>query len=206
MQEHRQNKLNETSYCQRRNDVKQYYNRLQSAGTVIPSLSEFRKLPVMKTVQGSVTGPSPNPRGLALDLKQSGLVAELVTVDLKRWMEPVRERLSELLGFPRWKSVSKTKLHPLDRITARFRCQKCGKVSKRYDKEGCLDFAGVCAHECPNHEKKLLNWSVDWFVKDEKVCALTDFHDFQLKLFAGLKCSRTRLDARWNNRRGRDRT
>jgi hypothetical protein len=172
MQEHRQNRQNEASYRQRRDDVEQYYNRLRSAGRIVPSLSEFRKLPVMKTVQGSVTGPRPNSRGLALDLKKSGLVAELVTADLKKWMELVRERLFESLGFPRWRSASKTKLHPLDRVTAWFRCQRCRKVSKRYEVERCLDFTGVCAHECPNHDQKAVDWSVDWFVKDEKVCGM----------------------------------
>jgi len=172
MQEHRKNKQNEASYRQRRNDVEQYYNRLRSTGTVVPSLSEFRKLPVMKTVQGSVAGPRPNSKGLALDLKKSGLVAEFVTADLNNWMEPVRERLSQLLGFSRWKSASKTKLHPLDRITAWFSCQRCGKVSKKYEAERCLDFTGVCTHECPDHGKKNqrpVNWNVEWFVIDQKV-------------------------------------
>lgn len=175
MQTHRQNKENEASYRQRRADVEQYYNRLRSAGTVLPSLYEFRKLSVMTTMQGSVTGSRPNSSGLAKDMKNSALVAELVAADLKTWMASAREKLSELLGFPKWRSASKTKLHPLDRITARFRCQGCRKVAKRYEKEQCLDFAGVCAHECPSDDKKTkkpVDWSVDRFIKDEKVCCL----------------------------------
>lgn len=171
MQIHRQNKENEASYRQRRDDVEQYYNRLRSAGTVVPSLYEFRKFSVMTTMQGSVTGSRPNSSGLAKDMKNSALVAELVAADLKTWMASVREKLSELLGFPKWRSASKTKLHPLDRITAQFRCQGCGKVAKRYEKEQCLDFAGVCAHECPGDDKKNkkpVDWSVDRFIKDEK--------------------------------------
>ncbi|KAG1794196.1 uncharacterized protein HD556DRAFT_1371547 [Suillus plorans] len=171
MQTHRQNQENEASYRQRRDDVKQYYNRLRSAGTVVPSLYEFRKLSVMTTMQGSVTGPRPNSSGLAKDMKNSALVAELVAADLKTWMASAREKLSELLGFPKWRSASKTKLHPLDRITARFMCQGCGKVAKRYEKERCLDFAGVCAHECPSNNKtdrKQVDWSVDRFVKDDE--------------------------------------
>ncbi|KAG2355419.1 hypothetical protein BDR07DRAFT_1426303 [Suillus spraguei] len=171
MQIHRQNKENEASYRQRRNDVEQYYNRLRSTGTIVPSLYEFRKLSVMTTMQGSVTGSRPNSSGLAKDMKNSALVAELVAADLKTWMASTREKLTELLGFPKWRSASKTKLHPLDRITARFMCQGCGKVAKRYEKERCLDFAGVCAHECPiddKKNKKPVDWSVDRFAKDEK--------------------------------------
>ncbi|KAG1871846.1 hypothetical protein DFJ58DRAFT_762568 [Suillus subalutaceus] len=163
MQIHRQNKENEASYRQRRDDVEQYYNRLRSAGTVLPSLYEFRKLSVMTTMQGSVTGSRPNSSGLAKDMKNSALVAELVAADLKTWMASAREKI--------WRSASKMKLHPLDRITARFRCQGCGKVAKRYEKELCLDFAGVCAHECPSDDKKNkkpVDWSVDRFIKDEK--------------------------------------
>ncbi|KAG2074869.1 hypothetical protein BDR04DRAFT_121024 [Suillus decipiens] len=171
MQIHRQNQENEASYRQRRNDVEQYYNRLRSTGTIVPSLHEFRKLSVMTTMQGSVTGSRPNSSGLAKDMKNSALVAELVAADLKTWMASAREKLSELLGFPKWRSASKTKLHPLDRITARFKCQGCGKVAKRYEKERCLDFAGVCAHECPiddKKNKKPVDWNVDRFAKDEK--------------------------------------
>ncbi|KAG1742455.1 hypothetical protein EDB19DRAFT_1701144 [Suillus lakei] len=171
MQTRRQNKENEESYRQRRGDVEQYYNRLRSSGTVVPSLYEFRKLSVMTTMQGSVMGSRPNSSGLAKDMKNSALVAELVSADLKTWMASAREKLSELLGFPKWRSASKTKLHPLDRVTARFRCQGCGKVAKRYEKEQCLDFSGVCAHECPSDDKKdkkPVDWSVDRFVKDEK--------------------------------------
>jgi hypothetical protein len=104
-------------------------------------------------------------------MKNSALVAELVAADLKTWMASAREKLSESLGFPKWRSASKTRLHPLDRITARFRCQGCGKVAKRYEKERCLDFAGVCAHECPSDDKKArkpVDWSADRFIKDEK--------------------------------------
>ncbi|KAG2131705.1 uncharacterized protein EDB93DRAFT_1177587 [Suillus bovinus] len=171
MQTHRQNQENEASYRQRRDDVKQYYDRLRSAGTVVPTLHEFRKLSVMTTMQGSVTGSRPNSSGLAKDMKNSALIAELVAADLRTWMASAREKLSELLGFPKWRSASKTKLHPLDRITARFRCQGCGKVAKRYETERCLDFAGVCAHECPSNDKKdrkPVDWSVDRFIKDEK--------------------------------------
>ncbi|KAG1760577.1 hypothetical protein EDD22DRAFT_900451 [Suillus occidentalis] len=171
IQTRRQNKENEASYRQRRDDVEQYYNRLRSAGTVVPSLYEFRKLSIMTTMQGSVSGSRPNSSGLAKDMKNSALVAEIVAADLKTWMTSAREKLSEFLGFPKWKSASKTKLHPLDRITARFRCRGCGKVAKRYEKERCLDFAGVCAHECPNDDKKArkpVDWSVDRFIKDEK--------------------------------------
>lgn len=126
-------------------------------------------------MQGSVSGSRPNSSGLAKDMKNSALVAELVAADLKTWMASAREKLSESLGFPKWKSASKTRLHPLDRITARFRCRGCGKVAKRYEKERCLDFAGVCAHECPNDDKKArkpVDWSVDRFIKDEKVCLI----------------------------------
>lgn len=171
MQTHRQNRENEESYRQRRDDVEQYYNRLRSAGTIVPSLYEFRKLSVMMTMQGSVTGSRPNSSGLAKDMKNSPLVAELVAADLKTWMASAREKLSELLGFPKWRSASKTKLHPLDRITARFRCQRCEKVSKRYEMERSLDFPGVCAHECPSDDKKNkkpVDWNADRFVKDGK--------------------------------------
>ncbi|KAH7922757.1 hypothetical protein BV22DRAFT_1131164 [Leucogyrophana mollusca] len=173
MKEGRQRRINEDSYRRRRADVEQHYNRLKSGGDIIlPTLAEFRKLPVMKVMVGKLSSAS---TGVAGELKSSPLIRELIRDDLKKWTESVRATLSITLGCPEWKSASKTRLHPLDRLTARFKCKKCDKVAKRYSVDGCLDFAGVCAHQCPHLNKKEAAkyvWSPDQFVKDEKVAVV----------------------------------
>jgi hypothetical protein len=104
------------------------------------------------------------------------LVAELVKDDLNKWREPVRKALAIELGFEEWKSASSKKLHPVDRLTARFRCKKCLKVAQRYKDDGSLDFAGACGHQCPNVPKSARSkpsWSPDQFAKDDKVSDLS---------------------------------
>lgn len=82
--------------------------------------------------------------------------------------------LGATLGFPKWKSASKIKLHPVDRLTARFKCTKCDKESYKFYPEGCLNFSAACEHVCPRldwNKKTREHWTADQFVKDEKVCA-----------------------------------
>ncbi|EGO03801.1 hypothetical protein SERLA73DRAFT_83960 [Serpula lacrymans var. lacrymans S7.3] len=169
MTERRQRSMNEHYYRRRRIEVEQHFNRLKSEGNfVLPTLAEFRKLPVMQLVQGKV-GTSNN--SFAGDLKNSLLIAELIQGDLRKWMEPVVDALSSELGYPNWKSASTKKLSPVKRLTARFKCKRCDRVAKKYSNDGCLDFEGVCAHQCPHlseKEAKQGSWRVEDFVKDEK--------------------------------------
>ncbi|KAH7910256.1 hypothetical protein BJ138DRAFT_129661 [Hygrophoropsis aurantiaca] len=171
--ERRKRRIEEESFRRRRADVEQHYNRLKSAGElVLPTLAEFRKLPTMQVVVGKVSSAS---LGVSTELKNSVLFGEMIREDLRKWMEPVRDILSHQLGAAQWKTASKTRLHPLDRITARFTCKKCDKVAKKYTADGCLDFRGVCSHQCPHLDKKAAEsyvWSADQFVKDEKVTAV----------------------------------
>ncbi|KIM86769.1 hypothetical protein PILCRDRAFT_315239 [Piloderma croceum F 1598] len=167
--ESRKRSSHEEAYRRRRSDVEQHYNRLKSFGKekVLPNLAEFRRLPIINVLQSKTSATT----GVAGDLQKSQLVAELLQDDLSKWRESARIALTHTLGFSGWKSASKTKLHPVDRLTARFRCKKCAQNDHKVYEEGCLDFAGACVHVClrPNLKKRTRDrWTADQFEKDEK--------------------------------------
>jgi hypothetical protein len=167
--EARKRSANEEAYRCRRNDVEQHYNRLKSSGQekVFPTLAQFRQLPIIKVLQSKTSTNT----AVAGDL-QSKLVVELLQDDLRKWRETATTTLAATLGFSNWRSASKKKLHPVDRLTARFRCKKCGHDDHKFYEQGCLDFAGACAHVCVRSDLKKSErekWTPDQFEKDNKV-------------------------------------
>lgn len=167
--EKRQRREYEESYREFRASVKLLYEQLRSQQvlTAMPPLSAFSKLPVFNVLQGVV---SVAPRDAAKVFKQIPLINELLLGELKKWIEQAKTLLGAPLGFPNWKTASKNTLHPVERLTGRFQCQRCHQVPIRYQTDECLDFAGACAHECATPSKKRLKgWDAGCFVKDEKV-------------------------------------
>lgn len=168
--EHRERRSKEEAYRVRRADVAQHYNRLRSAKTeeALPTLDVFRKIPIINSLQRKETSQS----GVSKELKASPLVGELLRDELRKWREAAKASLAATLGYPDWKTASTKKLHPVDRLTARFQCQICHKVATRYMEAECLDFAGACAHQCPHLKKKQRGkavWCSEQFVRDDKV-------------------------------------
>ncbi|TFY56728.1 hypothetical protein EVJ58_g7461 [Rhodofomes roseus] len=157
----------EAGYQKRREDVAAHYTRLKSAPAkdTLPTLPEFRKLSVMKVLQGKASDAN---EGIRKELKNSKLVHELLSENLQQWREDARGALAGVLGFAGWKSASKNKLHPVDRLTARFLCKKC--VSKGKGNDG-LDFAAACEHRCAGLNKKQRareTWNANLFQPDTK--------------------------------------
>lgn len=171
IEERQKRRTTEAAYCKRRQEVERYYNSLRSSGDykVLPTLAEFRKIPVIRVLQSKT---SDSKTTVAEELKQSPFLKDLVHDDLKKWIDTARVALSTTLGFPDWKGAGTRKLHPVARLTARFKCTKCHKVAKKYEQDGCLDFAGACGHTCPDLDKKRRAkdvWNVNQFVRDDKV-------------------------------------
>ncbi|KAI0760220.1 hypothetical protein C8Q74DRAFT_1451228 [Fomes fomentarius] len=119
--------------------------------TALPTLSEFRKLPVVKIFEAAPSGAGAEKRSMR---------------------DPARTALAGVLGFPGWKNLSRRKLHPVDRLTARFRCQRCDKVGRgRNVDDGGMDFAAACEHVCPHVPKKRSSserWSAERFAVDQR--------------------------------------
>ncbi|OBZ67539.1 hypothetical protein A0H81_12447 [Grifola frondosa] len=168
--ETRERKQAEHAHQKRRSDVEEHYNRLRAAADkqVLPTLPEFRKLPIIKVLQSNPLDPKCT---VAKNLEGS-FVANVLRENLDQWRVSARASLARVLGFSDWKNISKKKLHPVDRLTARFKCKKCDKVPKKYLEHNCLDFAGACAHRCAHLNKKQRAkeiWDPTQFVPDQHV-------------------------------------
>ncbi|TFY70792.1 hypothetical protein EVG20_g2203 [Dentipellis fragilis] len=146
--------------------MKSNYQTLSSQNIVLPSLSEFRRLPIIVILQHK---EKPNREGVASELKERS-IADLLRHDLQKWTANAKSALAKVLGYPSWNNPSSKVLHPADRLTARFLCTRCNHVSRKYASDGSLDFAGACQHEClgPTKKSKTLVWSADQFVPDQK--------------------------------------
>ena len=162
-------KLQENNLC-KQNAVKEVYKTLhhKHGDKGVPHLLDFRRFPTTQLVQntpGNVT---------STDLHREPLLS-MLEQDLERWRENARESLGAILGFPGWKDASKHKLHPVNRLTARFICKSCGKKEGReaaWDSVG-LDFKEACQHRCVNPSRKQKDkviFTPDNFEPDPKVC------------------------------------
>ncbi|KAH9939554.1 hypothetical protein B0H21DRAFT_35411 [Amylocystis lapponica] len=161
--EHRKRREAEAAYRKRREAVAKQYNRLKAdkdTDRVLPTLPEFRKLSVMKVMQSK--------NSVALDPKNTALVAELLVDNLDRWENDARAALAGVLGC---RTAGKTMLHPVDRLTARFQCKKCMKAAGMPAADGALTFAAACEHRCPHLTKKQRSresWRADQFEPDQR--------------------------------------
>ncbi|KAF8843819.1 hypothetical protein BDN67DRAFT_923139 [Paxillus ammoniavirescens] len=157
----------EGSYKQRLVEVQKIYERMRSGTAegvnaggsgssskmVLLPLTVFRTLPSVRTLRGR---PDPNTvppenSDAELDLKSSPLAVSLISSDIRTWLVPVQSYLMGLLGHSGgWRSASKLKVAPLERVTARFLCGRCadGGAGRQYRRQGCLDLRGVCSHVC----------------------------------------------------------
>ncbi|KAI0676457.1 hypothetical protein C8Q78DRAFT_997613 [Trametes maxima] len=155
----------ELALREKRSGVEAQHTQLKRSNPdlVLPSLAEFRKLSVVKTVEASASKKDP-------DLKHP-FVASILKDNLDQWRDAARAGLASVLGFPGWRTTSKRKLHPVDRLTARFRCKKCHAPSKETSKDVGMDLIRVCEHVCATSNKKVRGtqrWNADNFVPDQR--------------------------------------
>lgn len=160
--------------------------RSQEPAMVLPPFSTFLRLPMItsflnftedkrkKSVSTSNAQDDTSCVRTLCDLLKQPEVQIVLRSELSKWEASVRQRFAERLGLPRWVSASATVLHPLDRLTARFRCKKCDSVSNCYKMDSCLDFVGVCRHVCKtadeNDDSEMGDsWDASRFDRDERV-------------------------------------
>ncbi|KAK0192508.1 hypothetical protein F5146DRAFT_1040287 [Armillaria mellea] len=167
--EARKRSKHEADYKQSREHVKKHYERLRckKVDVPLPPLASFRKIPIIHTIQ---TTPASPEFDVAKQL-QTTLVATLLKSELSAWRNQAKGALAITLGFANWKSASSKRLHPTDRINARFRCKKCVHIENKYKEDQCFDFFGVCSHQCSKQLCGKQEWDVTRFMKDEKACA-----------------------------------
>ncbi|EIW55199.1 uncharacterized protein TRAVEDRAFT_74096 [Trametes versicolor FP-101664 SS1] len=148
----------------KRSESETEYARLRKADpkAIFPSFPEFRKLSVVKTVEASSSAKNAS--------FTDPFVASLLKESLDQWRDAARAALAVVLGFTGWKTMSKKKLHPVDRMTAHFRCKRCDAAGKDTGKDGGLVLARACEHICALSKKarNKQRWSADYFVSDQR--------------------------------------
>ncbi|KAH9941639.1 uncharacterized protein BXZ73DRAFT_41589 [Epithele typhae] len=165
----------------RHNQIKTKRKKIQSSQPedrpVLPSVNEFRRLPIIKVFETTHPTPSSNdgqsskpsnPRTL-----DDPFVNAVLEENLDQWRQSARASLASVLGFPTWRNLSKRKLHPVDRLTARFRCRRCDDSPHAIGTtDGGMDFTEACGHTCAHLRKKKKlakdRWSAERFVADQK--------------------------------------
>lgn len=185
VQDRGERRTNESSTAANGDEIKRHYDRLvslnlHSKSAPLPSLSVFRTLPIVALLQKPSVPPGTKKKnkipgvGQVLEGEDS-LIKHILSRDLGGWRKSVEAGLSVTLGIPEWKTARNNRLHPLARVTARWTCSKCGKVARGYRWDECLDFEGVCQHECRKGKGKESSWKAEQFVKDDKV-RISPFH------------------------------
>ena len=169
----------------RRTDITRHYDRIVEGKnySVIPTLAEFRELPIIKALQdrddampilpNTTNSSSANTRVLESELKGSELIGGMIDSDLKNWVHTALVAFDSMLGQPKWKSASTRVLHPAERVTARFICAVCSSPPKTNSTfTESLDFREACAHDCVRYSKAVTKrkWRADQFIPDQKVC------------------------------------
>ncbi|KAJ4490134.1 hypothetical protein J3R30DRAFT_34975 [Lentinula aciculospora] len=142
----RSRRAHEAGYSTCCRAVEKHYNRLRALkqNTPLPCLPSFRKLPTIHQIQHST---SQSEKELDRNL-QSQPIQTLVHSELEKFHLEAKNALAGVLGFPNWKSPSNRKLHPADRLTARFQCKQCWRVEVKYKESESLDYAGAIMHLC----------------------------------------------------------
>ncbi|KAJ7512674.1 hypothetical protein B0H11DRAFT_1946827 [Mycena galericulata] len=178
--EKEERRTDEATIRTNRAQVEQHYQRLLSAPRIkwapLPSLAVFRAMPILDLLQSASASMPSEPHakskkktpGVAHELQKDTLIRQLLTSELARWRKSAEAGLGAALGIPEWKTARSNKLHPCARLTARWNCGTCSKVARPYKWDECLDYEGVCKHECQKGKKS--TWKVEQFVKDEKAC------------------------------------
>jgi hypothetical protein len=129
---------------------------------VLPTLSEFKKLPVIELLLSRPTTVT------ASDL-QTDPMTTLLSDDLDKWRKEVQDAFAKKLGYLNWKTPSSLKLHPVYQLSALFTCTGCANRGLR---EQVLTFTNACSHVCPAISKRKGTkevWKIDQFAPQDRV-------------------------------------
>lgn len=106
----------------------------------MPTLKVFRELPVSQLIVKTGDITLEGALGVEDIFKQlkdpRSLVSRLLDDNLDKWRTSVRREFGVKLGHKNYKNRSEAKLHPAERLNARFRCIKCNKVGATFREDG----------------------------------------------------------------------
>ncbi|KAF5357021.1 hypothetical protein D9756_006670 [Leucocoprinus leucothites] len=159
------------------------YQKLMSQPVTYPNLPPFAvflNFPATKILQSSELVEAGYDVRSAVAGKSC--IMGMLKKQIEEWAEKAKqEMLNSLDESADWNSMvsGRRMTHPVLRLDAWWKCKICNRVEPKYDIDGCLDFAGVCRHQCQEEDKKkkkkgavTRTWSAGNFVKDDQASAV----------------------------------
>ncbi|KAF8637838.1 hypothetical protein AX17_002467 [Amanita inopinata Kibby_2008] len=170
--EKRRRSQREASYRNVRMAIETHYLRFRAGvpKSILPPFSTFRRLPTFASL---LTLADADTSKSIEDMLKTDRVKNIIKSELTKWENDARKEMAAVLGYPDWSRTNETELHPVDRLTACFRCKACSERNNRQD-PGCLNFAKACMHQCPSAQESKRGsgpWSASSFVKHDKAIA-----------------------------------
>jgi len=146
----------------------------------LPPFSIFLELPATKILQ------SMDMVKAGYDVKSAtagkSCIIGMLEQQIEEWVNRTKHEMSKILNAPAgWESMvpARRMTHPVLRLDARWKCKVCNQVGRKYEYDGCLDFAGVCHHQCTEEDRRKKKrgtvthvWDASHFVRDEQVINL----------------------------------
>jgi hypothetical protein len=175
----------------KKNNISQiwrYYQRLlcqkydDNTGLAFPTFPVFLSLPAVQFLRSPDLADAKVSMKTATS-KQEGFINDMVKHQLRKWTNQVKMDLLKTIDPPdaivkEWKKRMLTSTTPPQVCgpNAWWKCRVCNTVETCYALNECLDFRGVCRHQCKEKDGKMKRrgtvsqpWSVDNFVRDEQV-------------------------------------
>ncbi|KAF9444847.1 hypothetical protein P691DRAFT_777987 [Macrolepiota fuliginosa MF-IS2] len=174
-------------------DIWKYYQKLasqrQKSHSILPPFPVFLELPAVKMLQ--LPDLSKSKISVKSAVKDQSFMNIMIKDQITRWVEEAKRDLLATLELTgegnkvhaewEWDEMAPARRvpHPVLRPNAWWRCKICDSVDSRCAVDKCLDFDGVCRHQCKEKDGKKRKkgmtsrpWSAGNFVKDEQACAV----------------------------------
>jgi hypothetical protein len=117
-----------------------WYLRSKRPHVAMPTLSTFLHLPIPKMILSHAPADATqglNTNSVFEELRTpTSLVYKFLDDNLDKWVESNRREFGQMVRVKNWKNRSEAKVHPAERLNARFRCKKCGKVGSGAKEDG----------------------------------------------------------------------
>lgn len=159
------------------------YQKLMSRSKTYPHLPPFcvfLELPAIKILQSmELVKAGCDVKGATAG---KSCIIGMLEQQIGEWVDRAKHEMSKILNVSAdWESMvsARRMTHPVLRLDARWKCKICNQVERRYEYDGCLDFAGVCHHQCAEEDRRKKKrgtvtraWNASHFVRDEQVINL----------------------------------
>ncbi|KAJ3574942.1 hypothetical protein NP233_g1417 [Leucocoprinus birnbaumii] len=146
--------------------------------TELINLASYGQFVEQVLLEGQITGGTSAKLSVQAACSPESPLTVMLKQQISHWIERAKYDLLTTIDptgalSKEWKNRAPTSKapHPVLGTRALWRCKACNTVEQRYAVDECLDFSGVCTHQCKEEDGKKQvrgkpsgSWSVDNFV------------------------------------------